>query len=933
MHAPSIRSTFASTACTLVERFLLTAAVRADSRSAQDPASLWQNPLKSWPRQGWKRRMPLQEATAPTSRSSLSHTNTMTPTRALHLPATAIACLLLPLAAVAQNPQPTFLTNAGQWPTEMRARAEVGGSTAWFHAEGVALQLHRLADHQPTNAGSIGGPALQSVETTVHMRFGGGGRWTMPVAEGEASTAPRWLRRGANGAPEVLLPEAREALRYPSVWPGVDAVFRGRDGLVAYDFEVTAGFSATTIEFDCEGLSAPLETAADGSLLMTTEFGIVRHTAPKSFELAADGSRIEVPSAFEVRGKHRFGFTVDRLDASRRLWIDPGIDWSTFFGGPDGATLRFNRHVDDSLFVLTGQSLNAIPAPWGTASPAVRGVHTTLVDTGGGAAGAIWTVMLTGSNDQLVLDMDFDASTGLTTVVGITDSPDLPVTANAFQPTFAGIYDGFLMQLDLGGNVVYLSYYGGAGNDRICDVAAHDGVVTVVGTTDSSTLPMAGASYQPVLGGLSDAFVAQFDPALPVANQLVQSTFVGNSTNQGIAYVTGSYIKNFDGKQVHVADNGEVTIAIQTFSSGPPMPTTANAFQNSFSNFNDVWVGRFDAQLTTLLAATYVGGNGFDVPTCMAVDAAGRVTLGIVHRSSNLPVTPGAFDTNWAANSNDSFLCRVDLSQSGQAQILYGSYLGGGDVDETNSVVLDPSSSIATFVGQTRQAGFGIAATAGALQATPQATTTNITAGFVLRVAMDGNGLDDVHYASYLLPGGSAHPWGVSQDPAGRAMITGITRVPTITSTTTGPQSAYAASATGKANGFAVLMDLLPTGVNAIGAASPSCAAPAYMQVNSQPNAGNATFELLCENAPAGAVGICALGAPLPTGIAVLGIDAYVAPSLTLTVFANANGYASVPLPIPAGLQGPYGLAAQFAWLPTTSCGGNVLTASNALGF
>ena len=193
--------------------------------------------------------------------------------------------------------------------------------------------------------------------------------------------------------------------------------------------------------------------------------------------------------------------------------------------------------------------------------------------------------------------------------------------------------------------------------------------------------------------------------------------------------------------------------------------------------------------------------------------------------------------------------------------------------------------------------------------------------------------LDAVHYASYLLPGDSTHPWGVSQDAAGRAMITGLAWNPTITSTTTGPQGTYAGGVTGLPNGMAVLMDLLPTGVDPIGASSPACAAAAYMQVNSQPNAGNAKFAFLCENAPANAFGACVFGTPVPSGIPLLGAVAHVTPSVSIVTFADAQGFASVPLPIPAGLNMPFGLAAQYAFLPSTSCGGNLVTASNALVF
>ena len=87
------------------------------------------------------------------------------------------------------------------------------------------------------------------------------------------------------------------------------------------------------------------------------------------------------------------------------------------------------------------------------------------------------------------------------------------------------------------------------------------------------------------------------------------------------------------------------------------------------------------------------------------------------------------------------------------------------------------------------------------------------------------------------------------------------------------------------------------------------------------------------KTAPPSAVGVIALGTPLATGIPVLGVDGWVAPIATFLVTADANGFGRYGLPIPAGAAPPHGFAAQFAWLDPNPCSGNLLTASNALGF
>lgn len=825
----------------------------------------------------------------------------------------------------ARQPGPTFTANVGQWPDGVEACAKVGSGTAWFTENGMTVHLARLAEEQPIGAGSIGGPELQQQTTTTRLTFGGVARMPAPILEGSAGEGRRWVEN-VSGSPTTHAATTHEALRYPSVWPGIDAVFRGVDGQVAYEFELAGGVEAATIELVCEGLVEPLRVDADGNLVLTTELGSIRHTAPRTFEIDGDTSHVAVPSRFELRGDNRFGFAVDRIDPSRPLWIDPGINWSTYFGGVGNEVLWHTEHVGADLFVTAGLTRTALPAPWNTATPGnASGFAVALLDTSAGAAGSVWTTLINGSGTDVIFDTSYDPASGLITVVGVTDSPNFPVTANAWQPTFGGSYDGFITQLDLGGNIVYSTYVGGALEDRVVDVVHTGNQLTVIGATANPALPMAGNPWQPTHGGGMDAFIAQFDLSQPAGSQLAASTFVGDAGNQGIPFVPGTFIKSYDLMQLHVSAGGEVTVAINTVPAGLALGTSAGAHQTTPSGALETWVARFDPGLSTLVFATYFGGTGMDVPLCMDIDEAGMITLGLVTQSWGLPTTATAFSTT-AGGSNDAFLMRLDPSQANGAQLVYGSYLGGADIDEPFDVTLEPSSGIATFVGQSRSAGFGIAATPGAFQATPQGTMA--AQGFLLRVAMDGSSQSSLHYASYLTGPAGAFAAGVAQTPDGLFMISGVAfgTMPVLTG---GPQATWG----GGRDGFAALMDLLPNGVTPVGAATPACAPSAYMQVNSQPRSGNAGFELLCENAPPSTVGLIAIGTPLPAGTPVLGIQAYTLPLATLLMTSDANGAASYSLPVPQGAFGPYGWAAQYVWLTTTPCAGPGFYASNALTF
>ena len=139
-------------------------------------------------------------------------------------------------------------------------------------------------------------------------------------------------------------------------------------------------------------------------------------------------------------------------------------------------------------------------------------------------------------------------------VVGITQSPDLQTTANAFQAAPQGGVDGFvakfkLMQTPAGWQIVpdVVSYYGGRTNDEVLVVRARNtlGHVYIGGRTRSDNLPGNGVLQPTRIGTLQDddGFVARLDSA---TLEFQWYTYCGGTGNE-VVYGLQPYRSNQPG--------------------------------------------------------------------------------------------------------------------------------------------------------------------------------------------------------------------------------------------------------------------------------------------------------------------------------------------------------------------------------------------------
>jgi hypothetical protein len=483
-------------------------------------------------------------------------------------------------------------------------------------------------------------------------------------------------------------------VRYRDLWRGVDMVVRGDSGALKYEFHVQPGARVSDIRLAYEGVNG-LALDATGQLLIQTAVGELRDSAPVAYQ-ERDGVRVPIGSRFALqpaKGRGReYGFVVSPdYDRARELVIDPGLDYSTFLGG------------------ASHESANSV-----------------AVDASGNAY-----------------------------ITGITQSPDFPTTAGAFDRTGAASnsLEAFVTKLNPTGTaLVYSTFLGGSnfewGRAIAIDAA---GNAYIAGQTKSSDFPTTGGAFDQTFNvdtcprcGIDqyDAFVTKLNAS---GSALVYSTFLGGFDID-------------DALAIAVDGAGNAYVGGETGSLN--FPVTAGAFDTTPNGAYDAFVTKLNAAGSALLYSTYLGGLEVEFPADVAVDASGVAYVTGVTRSADFPTTPGAYDTTHNGLF-DVFVTAINPSGSG---LVFSTFIGGSDFDSVGGLALDVDRNVYVAGGTS---SLNYPTTAGAYDRTTDGSDATVT-----KLSSDGSTLI---YSTFVGGTGSDGAADVIVDGAGNAWIAGGT--------------------------------------------------------------------------------------------------------------------------------------------------------------
>ncbi len=353
----------------------------------------------------------------------------------------------------------------------------------------------------------------------------------------------------------------------------------------------------------------------------------------------------------------------------------------------------------------------------------------------------VYSTYLGGSGDDEANSITVDA-VGNAYIIGFTDSTNFPV-AGAIQPAYGGNpQDVFVSKLNTAGTaLVYSTYLGGSGQDNGSDIAVDAAGNAYITGYTGSTNFPTASAMQATRTGFYNAFVAKLNPT---GSQLVYSTYYGGTVGEF-------------GSAIAVDSSGNAYVGGVT--SSPDMPKLNPIQSNYGGHLADAFVAKFNPAGSQIVYATYLGGNGNDGVNGIAIDTAGNAYISGVTFSTNFP-TANPMQANFRGGAFDAFVSKIN--PSGTA-LVYSTYLGGTDDDRGYRIALDAASNV-YIAGQTSSPNFP---TAAALQPTFGGGSD----AFITKLNPSGA----ITYSTFLGGSGLDGATGLAVNPAGNAYLTGYT--------------------------------------------------------------------------------------------------------------------------------------------------------------
>jgi len=506
-----------------------------------------------------------------------------------------------------------FVQNLGQWPQEVRFAAHMYAGAIFFSDNSFTItQLHPEQLYAFHEAKHEGKPFPQTHIDAAAYRVSFLNSLPNPEATGTFPYSYYYNYYLGNN-PKKWAPHAQiyAALQYQELYSGINLQFLNDEGYLKYEFHVSPGSDPKQIQMQYEGLKSI--TKVGDELLLLTAVDRILELKPFAYQIDKQGDTTTISCAYHLQG-NILSFDIGDYDPTLPLVIDPTVVFSSYSGST----------ADN----------------WG---------YTATYDSHGNLYGG-----------------------------GITFGQGYPTTLGAYQVDFCGQIDVSISKFDASGSFLhYATYIGGSLADIPHSLFVNDNdELYIFGTTGSSNFPVTANAYDTTFNGGpnttlstsqnfshgSDIFVAKLSAD---GTQLPASTYIGGSGNDGLNTASGLRRNYADDNRGEIIVDESSNVYVVSSTNSIDFPVTTTIFQPDSSSQQDVCVFKMSQDLSTLIWSTYFGGSGNDAGYSMFVAADKSVYFCGGTTSADLPVTPNAYQTEYADTTMQADGFVAHLSSNG----------------------------------------------------------------------------------------------------------------------------------------------------------------------------------------------------------------------------------------------------------------------------
>lgn len=275
-------------------------------------------------------------------------------------------------------------------------------------------------------------------------------------------------------------------------------------------------------------------------------------------------------------------------------------------------------------------------------------------------------------------------SNGNIYVTGQAQSDDFPTTSGAYDESYNGNGDAFLMKIDPAGNLLFSTFLGGSDVDTARDVIVdnNDNPYVVGSSWSTDFIP---TTIGPL--GQRDIFALRVSQD---GSAVAEAVLIGGAGQEEARFAVWQ---------------GE-SLLITGWTRSTNFPTTASAYDQTHNGGADVFGLKLDLEMPALLYSSYLGGASDDFGYGLVMDSAGNAHFTGSTSSTNFPTTANSWDNtlNDGINNIDSDAFWAKLSANGNS-LLYATYLGGTVREVGAAIGYDPGQGV-FFTGLTESTNF-----------------------------------------------------------------------------------------------------------------------------------------------------------------------------------------------------------------------------------